>query len=196
MEILDVTRNEGRGSGFSVRDGDEEVATIRLGRGRSPASVTIEGKAYSVYRESRWRPLFLAGVTFALTGENGVLARAVKPNTFQRIFVIQFDGRQLALRPNHLVNTSGDLHTAYTTIYDLHEDSRWAGTFEPSVSGVRRSGCIAKLRSGMPLPLAVFVLCFVLPRVKQGELRSTDDHSEGGGPGQLPRPFRSEGWNR
>jgi hypothetical protein len=146
MEILQVTRNKGRGSGYSVKEGEEEIATIRHRHGRSPANLTIEGKAYSVDRESGWR-------SFALTGENGVLARAVRANAFESVFDIQFNGRELALKRTH---EAGFLK--WSTTYDLYEDARRVG----SVGPVTRGGCIAKLPSGLPVPVKVFVLWLAL----------------------------------
>jgi hypothetical protein len=126
-------------SGFSVTDGDDRVAEFKLSSWREKGIVSVDSIDYNLYRES------LLG-DFILQRAGAVIARASKPSTFRRSFVIRYRERQYTLRPK----------SAFTQAFVVLDGSAQIGTLAPQRWFSRKAK--VTLPDDWPLPLKMFAM--------------------------------------
>jgi len=143
---------------FTVMDGPRPVAEIDVSRWREKGQLTVEGTPYEVYREG------LMSGAFILESAGSVLARAEKPSAFQRLFLVEHEGRQYTLRAR----------TAFLREFILLDGSTEIGSLSPEGIFTRRMA--ADLPEHLPLPVRIFLIWLTVILWK----RDTDSAPSGG----------------
>jgi hypothetical protein len=129
---------------YNIMEDSRTVAEIKISWGREQGSLVVEGTEYQVYREK-----MLSGA-FILKAAGSVVAQAVKPHAFQRIFVIDYEGKQYSLRAK----------SALSRIFIFLDDSGEIGRVAPRGYFTRRAEI--NLPKYLPLPVKVFIIWLVL----------------------------------
>ena len=90
MSVLTLAPRAWYSWDFYVLDGDRQLAEFNLSSWREKGVVTVDGVAYSLYRES-------ALGDFVLQHAGSVIARGTKPSAFRREFVIRYKEKPYTL---------------------------------------------------------------------------------------------------
>ena len=89
---------------FSIQANGAAVAEIDQSWFRERGEFVLDGRRFTVYRES-WM-----GGDFILESDTGVIARAVKPNAFLRMFEVEHEGRTFGDQVEYVGNRLPLLH--------------------------------------------------------------------------------------
>ncbi|HEX4964068.1 MAG TPA: hypothetical protein VF173_24800 [Thermoanaerobaculia bacterium] len=127
---------------FNVLEGSIPVADIDMSWWREKASLTIQGRPYTVYREG------LMSGAFILENEEGVVARASKPSAFRDSFDVEHSGREYKLS------------YAHGREFLFLENRRKVGSVARTRMLSRRTD--VDLPEDLPLPVKVFVVWLAL----------------------------------
>ena len=125
---------------FTVMEGSQPVADIDVSWWREKGLLTVHGTDYTVYREG------LMSGAFILELDGTVLARAEKPSTFHRAFLIEHAGKQYTLRAK----------SAFRRAFLLLDGSREIGALSPEGIFTRRA--TVEFPEELPLPAKVFII--------------------------------------
>jgi hypothetical protein len=129
---------------FNVTEGDRHLAHVDVAMWREKGTLTIDGVAHRVYRESVMHGDFL------LERDGHILARATKPSAFRNLLVIRHDGRTYELVKASL----------WRRRYVVRAGNEEIGSVAPT-SAWRRNAAV-QLPPQWPLPLKVFVIWLVI----------------------------------
>ena len=127
---------------FSISDGAQSVADLRVSWWREHGQLTVQGQPYRVYRDG-----FL-GVrgAFILESAGVIVARAEKPSALRRCFHIEYAGRQYTLRAT----------SAFRRAFHLLDGTNVIGSLTPE--GIFTYRTTVDLPDELPLPVQVFMI--------------------------------------
>jgi hypothetical protein len=125
---------------FTVTANDQPIANIDISWWREKGELTVQGKAYQVYREG------LMNGRFILEANGAVLARAEKPSAFHRAYIIEHAGKSYTLRAK----------SAFGREFLLLDGEREVGAISPE--GIFTHKANVSLPETLPLPVRVFII--------------------------------------
>jgi len=128
---------------FALTDGDTPLGDIDFSAWREKGELKIGGAPYRVYREAMLGP-------FVLESGSGVVARAVKPSSLSRRFIIEYGHAQYELQPASFFSRGFQLMAGSTPIGTL------------SASGFLTRRMNIDLPKSLPLPVRAFIAWLVI----------------------------------
>jgi hypothetical protein len=124
---------------YTVFRDTDRLADLGISWWREKGTLALESRRYAVYRE---RPM---SGKFILESDGAIVARATKPSSLRRRFLIEHAGRQYELKPRGM----------FSRTFELHEGSSVVGSM--SARGLFSRGMNVDLPETLPLPVRMFV---------------------------------------
>jgi len=128
---------------YRVLDAGREVGGFNLAWLREGGALLVGAEKCPVRREGLWGD-------WILDWRGREVARATKPSSWSRRFLVRFGGREIELVPPHV----------FTRSFAAREGGRTVGEIAPAGIFTRRTRI--DLPSDVPLPVQVFMLFLVI----------------------------------
>jgi hypothetical protein len=128
---------------FSVMQGTQQLTSVEMSAWREKAEFRIQDRTYHVFRDG------MIG-DFVLQAAGSTVARASKPSSFRRDFVIKYDEKVYTLKAK----------SSFGRGFILRDEHREIGSLTPETAFSYRAA--VDLPDHLPLEMKVFIVWLVM----------------------------------